>query len=137
MIEIKEYRNAIYVDELNEMVDCEINHPTSGWIPYTLSLNDTGTYIDNEKLLSLMKSNNDITPVDLVALDNKKEKLVRFQRDSILKDEIDPLVTNPLRWGDLTIEQQEQIKTYRQELLDITNQTGFPTDVIWPVKPSI
>ena len=25
--------------------------------------------------------------------------------------------------------------TYRQELRDITAQAGFPTEVIWPVKP--
>lgn len=25
--------------------------------------------------------------------------------------------------------------TYRQELRDITNQVGFPTDIIWPLKP--
>lgn len=26
--------------------------------------------------------------------------------------------------------------TYRQELRDITEQSGFPTDVIWPVAPN-
>jgi hypothetical protein len=25
---------------------------------------------------------------------------------------------------------------YRQELRDITSQQGFPTDVVWPVKPN-
>ena len=139
MIKITEYKNAIYIDKLNEVIDCEINHPDFGWIPYTLVVDgvEEESSVDKKALLNLMKKNNDIAPVDLVALNNKNEQLVRFQRDSILKDEIDPLVANPLRWSDLTVEQQQQIKTYRRELLDITNQKGFPTDVIWPVKPSI
>jgi hypothetical protein len=29
---------------------------------------------------------------------------------------------------------QEQIN-YRQALRDITDQSGFPNDIVWPVKP--
>lgn len=29
----------------------------------------------------------------------------------------------------------EQVKTYRQALRDIPLQTGFPSDIIWPVIP--
>lgn len=27
--------------------------------------------------------------------------------------------------------------TYRQDLRDITEQTGFPTDVVWPTPPTL
>ena len=38
------------------MFDVEINHPTFGWIAYTLNPNDTDMTIDNSKLLELIGS---------------------------------------------------------------------------------
>lgn len=35
----------------------------------------------------------------------------------------------------LTVEQQEAWAVYRQELRDITNQSGYPFNVIWPTLP--
>ena len=35
----------------------------------------------------------------------------------------------------LTVEQQQDWATYRQELRDITKQSGYPFNVIWPTKP--
>ena len=60
---------------------------------------------------------------------------VRAQRDTLLATEVDPLVTNSLRWADLTSEQQTAWATYRTALLDITEQAGFPHEVTWPTKP--
>lgn len=36
----------------------------------------------------------------------------------------------------VTLELKNQIKTYRQELRDITAQAGFPDAIIWPTRPS-
>lgn len=36
----------------------------------------------------------------------------------------------------LTAEQQTAWATYRQELRDITTQSGYPFNVIWPTPPS-
>jgi hypothetical protein len=35
----------------------------------------------------------------------------------------------------LTTEQQLKWSTYRQELRDITSQSGYPFNVIWPTPP--
>lgn len=67
-------------------------------------------------------------------LDIEKANVVRAERDFKLQYEIDPIVTNPLRWADLSTEQQQKVKDYRQALLDITDQSGFPHDVQWPEK---
>lgn len=37
--------------------------------------------------------------------------------------------------GPLSAERQAEWATYRQQLRDITDQTGYPTDVIWPTTP--
>jgi len=38
--------------------------------------------------------------------------------------------------GPLTSEQQSAWATYRQKLRDITAQSGYPFDVIWPTPPT-
>ena len=58
---------------------------------------------------------------------------VRGKREQLLKESVD--IMNAVRWASPTPEQQAALITYRQELLDITAQTGFPNEVTWPVKP--
>ena len=61
---------------------------------------------------------------------------VKQKRDEILSTEVDPIVSNALRWEDFTEEKQNEWREYRKALLDITDQEGCPTKVIWPQKPS-
>ena len=68
-------------------------------------------------------------PRDL-ALENRKE------RNHRLISEVDPIASNVLRWGSISTEQQDAWSVYRQALLDVTQQEGFPNDVVWPTKPS-
>jgi hypothetical protein len=58
----------------------------------------------------------------------------RAKRDNILATVVDPLVSNPFRWADLTSDKQAEWSNYRQELLDVPQQDGFPT-VVWPTNP--
>jgi hypothetical protein len=60
---------------------------------------------------------------------------VRYLRDHLLVREVDPIVTNPLRWAELSPDKQAEWTQYRRDLLDITEQSGFPTNVVWPTKP--
>lgn len=60
---------------------------------------------------------------------------MRSERDALLRSEVDPIVTNPLRWADMTTEQQNALSQYRTDLLNITDQAGFPHNVTWPTKP--
>ena len=60
---------------------------------------------------------------------------IRAQRNALLTLEVDPMVSNPLRWGDLTSRQQQAWVDYRHALLDIPQQAGFPANVTWPIKP--
>jgi hypothetical protein len=54
-----EYRNATRTARTG-VVDCEINHPTFGWILYTLDPSDTDQTIDNVELITAMQANNDV-----------------------------------------------------------------------------
>ena len=59
----------------------------------------------------------------------------RTQRDALLTTIVDPIVTNPLRWGTMTSDEQQMWVNYRQALLDVPQQPGFPASISWPNKP--
>ncbi len=131
-----QYRNARYVSET--VIDCEINHEDFGWIPYTLSPEDTDQTVDNDSLLSTMEAAGDVEPYVAPTqeeLDAIAAKNVRSDRDFRLHYEVDPVVTNPLLWAELTVEKQEEWKQYRLDLKGIPQQEGFPYNVVWPTKP--
>lgn len=60
---------------------------------------------------------------------------VRLVRDLKLK-ELDSLVMNPLRYASFDDNYRYQLSLYRQQLLDIPQQSGFPAAVIWPELPT-
>lgn len=72
----------------------------------------------------------------LAGADERLAKSIRKERDMKLATEVDPIVSNHLRWAALTTEQQQAWADYRQALLDIPDQAGFPHDVVWPTKPT-
>lgn len=43
---------------------------------------------------------------------------------------------NPMWWAAMTPEQQAATAAYRQALLDITDQPGYPEVIDWPAKPA-
>ena len=52
--------------------------------------------------------------------------VVRMKRDERLRQEVDPIVSNPLRWADITTAEQNAWSQYRTDLLNITDQASFP-----------
>ena len=131
------YRNAKYINDIG-WIDCEIDHPDYGWIPYTLNPDDTDMTIDNNVLLAAMVANNDVAayvPPSQEELDEMAAGQVRYERDFKLFTEVDPIAGNALRWAALTAEQQAAWADYRQALLDVPQQAGFPHNVVWPTKP--
>lgn len=130
------YRNAKHLN--GNRIDCEIEHPVHGWIPFTCDPADTGAAFDVVALYDEMAADPTTaayTPPTQAELDAEAAVAVRETRSAILAQVVDPLVSNPLRWADLTAESQSAWAAYRRTLLDISLQSGFPHDVVWPVKP--
>jgi len=134
-IEITEARNAVYIDA-DGNIDCEINHPEFGWIPYTLRDDDTDTTINNEEIKSILGSNISayVAPTQN-ELDAEAARNVRGQRDFRLEADVDPIAGNTLRWNALTDAQRAAWTQYRTDLLNVPQQSGFPNNVTWPTKP--
>ena len=135
-VEIKNVRNAQSLSADNLHMDVEIEHPIYGWIPYSITPHDTDTTIDNNLIISLI-GNNFLTYVELTQeeLDAETAAQVRSDREYKLFTEVDPLVSNFLRWADISSEKQTEWTQYRIDLLDVPQQSGFPNNIIWPNKP--
>ena len=63
------------------------------------------------------------------------ESAVRLIRDQLLETEVDPVPSRFIEWEAKSDVQKTAWKNYRQALLDVTNQDGFPNDITWPTKP--
>lgn len=59
----------------------------------------------------------------------------RAIRDSKLM-ELDVVVSNPLRWAELSQSKKQKLADYRVELLNVPQQSGFPLDIVWPTAPT-
>jgi len=136
MITITEVRNAQSLNAENTAFEVEINHPEHGWIPYGLMPDDTDNTVDNSVLLVLIGSDYAayVAPTQ-EELDAEAAEAIRNLRDGILARDVDPIVSNPLRWASLTEAEQLAIANYRTALLDITTQADFPYSVVMPTKP--
>ena len=135
-VTITEVRNAQSLNADNTAFEVEINHPEHGWIPYGLMPDDTDMTVDNSVLLTLIGSDYAayVAPTQ-AELDAELAAGLRAERDQILVEEVDPLVTNPLRWAELTDAKQAEWTQYRTDLLNLPAQAGFPNTVTWPTKP--
>ncbi len=88
------------------------------------TLEEVRTYLlDNPEML-----------LDLEAIEMEQlTREVRAHRDSLLKEVVDTM--NPMRWETLTELQKDAWRAYRQALLDVPQQEGFPTNIVWPEAP--
>ena len=136
-ITITEVRNAQSLNAENTRFEVDINHPEFGWIPYGLDPDDTDMTVDNSVLLELIGTDFEayVAPTQ-EELDAELAANLRGQRDQKLAQEVDPVVTNPLRWAELTDAKQAEWAQYRTDLLNLPAQEGFPNTVTWPTKPT-
>ena len=135
-ITITKVRNAQSLQKDNTRMDVEISHPEHGWIPYTIDPADTDNTISNDDVMVLIGSNFAayVAPTQ-AELDSETAANVRVERDNILATVVDPMVSNPLRWADLSSDKQAEWSKYRTDLLNVPQQSGFPNSVTWPTEP--
>lgn len=131
-----QFRNPKYIDPIqanSRRIDCEIYLDAIGWVPYTIDDSDTDETINNIELKAAVLESGvaDYQPPS----DEVMAASIRMQRDYTMKSEVDPIVSNPLRWADMTTAEQNAWSQYRTDLLNITDQAGFPHNVTWPTKP--
>ena len=75
------------------------------------------------------------TAAEVAAIEARKPAQVRTERDQRLLT-VDAIAGNALRWAALDADTQAAWAAYRQALLDVPQQAGFPNDVTWPQEPT-
>jgi hypothetical protein len=68
-----------------------------------------------------------VVDADVPASEPKTEEQIRSERDQ--------LIASTDWWGTSDRTMTAEQTAYRQALRDITDQSGFPTDITWPTKP--
>jgi hypothetical protein len=124
------------------MMNFTVYNPETGEILYNLTCNDQTTadvnltncnFIQGTYSGELYYIENNQPIAKTTQLDtNLLAQSVRKNRNQQL-DIIDRI--NPVWYSSLTTEQQSDLVVYRQQLLDVPQQAGFPTQVEWPSKP--
>jgi len=122
----------------NAVTEEEVEKMTLGGQAYILEKSKEFQYVKNGILLDMptKPAGNylfDYSLEEWVFDEQSAEAQVINKRDQLLKEGPDRI--NPLWWGSMTAQQQQSWSTYRQDLLDITQQPGYPAEVTWPVKP--
>lgn len=87
---------------------------------------------DTESIEELLETNS----ISQERANELKSNAARAKRNKLLL-EVDRVVSNPLRWEEISSNDKDKLRMYRKILLDITDQAGFPWNIKWPIKPSI
>lgn len=96
-------------------------------------------YIENQQIVDMPPKPNDnyvfnyqtkTWEADLVYAD----KQARKKRDLLLQQGPDRV--NPFWYDSMTQTQKDAWATYRQDLLNVPEQSGYPLNIDWPVAPT-
>ena len=151
-VKITSIANPVWANASHTKINCFIKTDEFGEdvLPFTAFIDDSASHCVKafESLIAgeFGSIAEYIAPLDIVG--EEAISIVRSNRDEKLKSEIDPVVSNPLRWEGMTAEQQQSWSDYRRALLDITTAYPNPSfvwnedkqgydekNIIWPVKP--
>lgn len=77
------------------------------------------------KQVEFAESYNGVIYIDPAELQTTKETAVRAVRNQYLVEYVDGVVSNPLRWAEMSAEEQAQITDYRRYLLDYTTTENW------------
>jgi hypothetical protein len=129
------YRNAKFgLDEIS--IDCEVDYPGNGWVALTCEPGPPAPYFDLCELYDTIIADGEVSHLTPEEADEKVSDIARSQRNRKLEFEVDPWVTNPLRWESLSPAKQQEWLDYRISLLDLPQQEGWPHNIVWPLQPA-
>lgn len=117
-------------------LDIDVQIVPEGCLISEIESNPTTQYIKNNSVKNIPPKPNfecefDFLTESWVPSRQKQCDYINFQRRVLLTNsDWTQIPNNPL-----TPEQQQAWAVYRQELRDVTSQSGYPFNVIWPTPP--
>lgn len=132
-MKILDVKNPEYVSHDGSLINLEVLFESVGYpVLFTASPNDLEAH---GRLLYSEATEGSYGPIKAYSGPSEEDlnaSAVRKERDALLT-QMDRVVSNPLRWAGLTQNEKDAYATYRQALLDVPQQDGFPLNVEWPV----
>lgn len=131
-------KNPKWANQEHTLIDCEVDFDDLDdvFVPFTANPLDTGNPSSKQIFDECVAGDYGVVAeyVPYVPTQEELAAQVRAQRDALLQ-KLDSIVGNPLRWASFTTEQQTAWANYRQALLDVPQQAGFPNTINWATKP--
>jgi len=124
------YRNPTFTE--TGAVDCEINHPQYGWIPFTASPTDSEKH--GRDLHEAILADGGIAAYVAPPPPTEAELLATLATQARAKRNALLTASDYTQLADSPRDKQAWA-TYRRALRDITDQGGFPETIVWPVAP--
>lgn len=119
-------RNPQWTTEREGYINCEIEHPVYGWIPFTASCHDEEEHGRQIYQAILNGEHGDISNCPYEEYENS----FISQKNAAISA-LNVFCSNPLNWMNLTAEQQAEALACRQQLTDL----AFSDAHLFPTKP--
>jgi hypothetical protein len=150
---VNSVRNVRWADEAHTQIYMEVDFDEldDEFVPFAADPNDVephGRKLYADALAGVYGEVGEFLPPPDITGDEAMDMLRRMRDDKLTRD-VDPVVSNPLRWEDLTAAQQDEWRTYRNALLDLTTTNPNPSltwndtmkdyvfvDLTFPTRPS-
>jgi hypothetical protein len=133
-LNLKYAKNPKWVDKAHTSIELIVNFEEIGKdVPFHATPNDTEEHGRDVFARAVANEFGVIAEWTPPTTEELSEQ-ARWKRNALLQ-EIDVIVGNPLRWASFSSEQQKEWADYRQTLLDVPQQAGFPNTINWPTKP--
>jgi hypothetical protein len=126
---------AVYSISQSDLVDLNLQQHT--WVEGEFSA-DKYYIVDGQPVAMPQKPDNPYACFDYAT---KSWQIDQSAMSHGLRTERNNLLTavdrvNPVWFNSLTTQQQTELAEYRQALLAVPQQSGFPSQVNWPAKPT-
>jgi len=122
-------KNPVWVNAEHTMIDCEIEHPQYGLIPFTASPDDVEQH--GRDIFAQLSQGvvADYVPPPAPTTE-EIAAAVRAERNRLLA------ATDWTQAADVPQATKDKWSPYRQALRDVPAQSGFPASIVWPAKPA-
>lgn len=123
-----QYKNPRY--NKHGTIDCDINHPKYGWLPFTASPTDVEEH--GRMIYQTILENETNIPAYVPPPPPSGQELIDLIRD--LRNTL-LIKCDWTQVSDLPDSVKIPWSEYRQKLRDLPQQEGFPDNVVWPIPP--
>jgi len=123
--------NLKWATDDHSSIDCTVDFEVYGPTHFTANPNDStnhGVEIFNDCVNGKYGLIAEYVP-PAPPTNEELSNMIRFERNRLLS------TTDWTQLPDVPQATKDLWATYRQSLRDITTQSGFPTDVVWPSQP--